>query len=205
MTDGQPAKFSMPKLTTRSVHAIGVVGLMGLAGAGYALGFAPSARAQQQAELSRRAILKANDEARATEQHLENARVELAALRDNLVQSTDQEGSPTDIVIRIASDHALSVHSVLAGEAARVDGLVRVSVGVHASGTFSDIMGYLESLRESAPGIAVDGISIMQDPAADGTLMFQASLSAYAPQSAPTDSSQPVSPAIAPATAQPDR
>ncbi len=205
MTDANRPKVPSLTLTARLIHAAGVVGVLALAGIGYALGYAPSARAQQQAEMKLKAIGKANDEAQATETHLDTARAELAALREEVVTLAGSDMNLVHAVTDAATARALAVHAVLAGEPAPAGGLMRNTIALHVSGSFSDITRFLADLPASLPGMAVDSFSIMPDPMAEGSLSLQASLSAYAPQAAPPGASAPHSPAGAPAATPPVR
>jgi Tfp pilus assembly protein PilO len=187
MTDEQARKPSMPKLATLHVHALGVVGLVALAGAGYAFGYVPSARAQHRAELQRAAIGKASDEASATAEHLRHAEIQLGALRARL---GPEPGSQTELAQAIsiaAVERGLVAPRVSWGERGVVDGLERSRLLVEGSGPFSEVASLFAGIQASLPGVAIDGFSIAPDPSDESILAFHASLSAYAPQSAPSE------------------
>ncbi|UYV12542.1 MAG: hypothetical protein NCW75_14765 [Phycisphaera sp.] len=181
-------KPSRPQLTQLHVHILGAVGVLALAGVGYALGYAPSARAQHQAELQRQAIDKANDEANATAQHIEAARVERETLRASIGGLPDADADLVDVLTDAATDHSLAVHNIFSSDEGTRNGLGRTSIVTHTSGSFSDIVGFMADLRNELPGAAIDGFSIMPDSSAREALVFQASLSVYAPQAARADS-----------------
>ena len=187
------------------VHAIGVVGVLALAGVGYALGYAPSARAQHQAELQLQAITKANDEASATEQHIEAARAELETLEAAMEATPAATTDLADALTDAATARSLAAHNVVADQAVAADGLTRTTVVVHVSGEFSDIAGFIVDLRSVHPGVAIDGFSIMPEPMGANALAFQASLSVYAPQAVPSGDSAEESSRRAPAAAPPVR
>lgn len=194
-------KSAITQLGPMHVHACGFVGVLALAGIGYALGYAPSARAQHQAELQRKAITKANDEANATARHIEAAQLELETLQASIKAPTAGDADLVDTLADAATARSLAVHNIVADDAIAADGLTRTTVVVHVSGAFSDLTGFITDLRQSHPGIAVDGFSIIPEPMGANALAFQASLSVYAPQAAPSNGSAKESPARAPAGA----
>jgi Tfp pilus assembly protein PilO len=195
---------STVRLAPMHVHAVGVAGLLALAGIGYALGYAPAARAQHRAQVQRQAIAKANDEANATAQHIDTARLEFETLRAQargLPASTDLVGVLTDAV----SVRGLVAHNVVADASVSIDGLTRTTVVLHASGAFSDFAGLVADVGDVHPGAAIDGFTILPDPMGRDSLVFQASLSVYAPQTAPSGGSTDEPEGQAPAGAPPAR
>lgn len=194
-----------PQFAPLHVHILGAVGVLALAGVGYALGYAPSAQAQHQAELQRQAIGKANDEATATAQHIEAARLERQTLRASIDKLPIEDTDLVNLLTDAATDRTLAVHNVVAGDESTHNDLTRTSVALHASGSFSDIAGFIADLRQVHPGATIDGFSIMPEPMGGQALVFQASLSAYAPQTAPADAPPGESAGLAPATTLPVR
>lgn|GEM_PF-4725424 len=193
------SKRATTQLSPAHIHAIGVVGVLALVGVGYALGYAPSSRAQHQAELQRKAITKANDEASATAQHIEIAQLELETLEAAIKTPLVASGDLVDILTDAATARSLAAHDVVADDPTTAEGLLRTAVVIHASGGFSDITGFITDLRESHPNMVIDGFSIMPEPMGANALAFQASLSVYAPQAVPSDKAAEESSRRAPA------
>ncbi len=197
-------KRTTPQFSPVHMHAIGVVGVFAMAGIGYAFGYAPSARAQHQAQLQRQAISKANDEANATAQHIEKATLELEILRA-AIDAVPADADLVDVLSEAVADHTLAAYNVMADKTTAAEGVTRTTMVVHASGSFSDIARFIADLGSVHPGAAIDGFSIMPDPMGADTLVFQASLSVYAPQPARPDASAAESSGRAPAATPPDR
>ena len=191
MTTAAFNKKSRPRLARAHVHVLGMIGVLALAGIGHALGYAPSVRAQNRAEQQHRTITKANDEVSATAIHLEAANIEREAILAEIGTRPAGGDDPVAILTDAATAHALTVHNIVASEVGVSDGIVRTRVVVQASGTFSDITGFIAGVWQIHPGMATDGFSIMPDPLGGRALSFQASLSVYAPQAAsPVDSEE---------------
>lgn len=184
-----PSKPRRVALSTLHVHALGAVGVLALAGVAYAFGYAPSARAHQQAELQRQAILKANDEAGATREWLEKARAELASLRERVGTEPDGVDELTDAIAQAATSHGVLEARVSWGEQSVAAGLERSRLLVEGEGSFSDIAGLFAGLQAALPSVAIDGFSMAPHATDEGTLSFHASLSAYAPHPAPAGAS----------------
>lgn len=198
-------KTIRPQLTQLHVHVLGAAGILTLAGVGYAFGYAPSARAQHQAELQRQAIGKANDEATATAQHIEAARVERETLRASIGKLPAEDTDLVEMITDAATGHALTVHNVFANDEGAHEGVSRSTVVAHTSGSFSDIVSFMADLRNEIPGAAIDGFSIMPESSTGESLVFQASLSVYAPQSSRADGAASESSGRAPAASPPVR
>lgn len=198
-------KIARPGFAPLHVHILGAVGVLALAGVGYALGYAPSAKAQHQAELQRQAIGKANDEAAATAHHIETARMEREALWNSIENLPAERTDLVSLLTDAATDRTLAVHNVVASDESARNGLTRTSIAARASGSFSDIVGFVAELRQVHPGAAIDGFSIMPEPMGGEALMFQASLSVYAPQTAPADDADSESSELVPAAPPPVR
>ena len=173
-----------PKLSVMHIHTLGIFGLAFLAGVGYALGYAPAARAQAEAELQRQAIIRANDEAGALAERLRLARERLAGQRDASVLAPASDLELIDLVSRGLVESGLSLQDATAGQAELRGDLVRRPVEVRAVARFPDVLAWLEDVRTSKPPLAVEGLSLMVQPADDSLLLVQASLSAFSPQAA---------------------
>lgn len=194
-----------PRLRVSHVHAAGLVGVLTLAGVGYAFGYLPSAKAQAEAEAQQQAILRTREQADALATQLGQARAELQSLRaSGHVPSTEPEGF-TDVISETLRTNALASRDIVAGRPANEGSLQRVPIEVRATGQFSDIMAWLGDLRTQGPAFAIESVSLMAQPVDESSLMVQASLSAYAPHPAPSSGKEDASSSDAQDRFAPDR
>lgn len=169
--------------TAAHVHATGALAVLALAAAGYALGYAPMDRAQEQAAAQSKAIQRARSESIATSEHLERAATKLQTLRSELGDALQRARNPEAAIQDSASQASLMVHTLTTGDQEELGELQRTSLTMHASGSFSDIIGWLADVDSQLPGVVVQGFSISSADASQSSLTFQASLSVYAPKS----------------------
>jgi len=172
--------------TALHIHVVGAISTLALAAAGYALSYAPAAQARERSMLQAQAINRAQSESTATAEHLRRAREKLEALRDEFGESLRRGADPEVMIRASASSAMLSVHSLATGQRTEADSLQRTTLVMHASGSFSDINDWLAAVHTELPGVVVEGFSISTTDAPQPTIAFQASLSVYAPQTAPS-------------------
>ena len=172
------------KLTTLHVHAAGAFGLFIIASLGYAFGYAPSARAQSEAEAQRQAIIRANSQAADMANALRLARAQLSVLRESHLTIETSDADPVRTVSDSLRDRGLVLQDVTEAPATLDGSLLRTPIEVRATGQFSDIVTWLSDLRTRGPAFSVESVSLMAQPMDESLLVVQASLLAYAPQTA---------------------
>ena len=177
------------RISTGHVHAAGAAAILALVGLAYAFGFAPSAQARHQADLQQQAIERTQAEAAATAEHVRRSRMALEGLENSIASDARQLLDSMQAVRSSAEASGLMVRNLVEGEASTTDTLVRQTVSMQASGTFSDISSWLRIIREESSSAVIDTFSISRQPGDPAMLTLQATLSLYTPQ--------PVSPASA--------
>ncbi|MEQ8844435.1 MAG: GspMb/PilO family protein [Phycisphaerales bacterium] len=190
MTIFDARSSTLNKLRAGHIHAAGAVLLLALGAVVYALAYEPHARALVEAEAQRIAIQKAEDEQRANAELLQRALTELRDVRSGLADPGSDGVDPgLDAVERVralAETASLTVHQVSEEGRAQEGPLQRTTIALRASGSFSDMVAWLDQIGRHLPGAVVDGFSVMRQPSEQSILTMQASLSVYAPQPAPS-------------------
>ena len=164
------------------MHAAGAIAVLLLAAIAYTLGYAPSARAHDRASTEQASIDLARAESIATTEQVERARASLINMQAELGQAMRRAVDPEQAIRDSAADAGIEIRTLTEGQKIGVDELERTTMALDATGTFSDISGWLAGVSNAMPGLVVRGFVIASPEEGREVLSFQASLSVYAPQ-----------------------
>lgn len=204
MKNAREASSARPRflLDRRTVHLVGMVGALVLAGIGYLLGIAPLAAERREARAHRARIESARVDTEQALSDLAQARARLLALDAEEQPDLVPADRLRETMLGTAHGVGVDLFDLVIGTPEPAAGLLRTSVEAQGEATFSDIVRLLDRFRADMPGVSVDGLSIMRENEGTAPLSVHLVLSSYSPQASPsTPDTGPSSDAAAPSAA----